>query len=396
MRRLDSGGSSHGDDLLTCLCDLFHTISTQRKRCGVHPPRKFIAKLREENEVFNNHMHQDAHEFLNYLLNEAAEILEKRNKTTNAAGNAGSSSSAAKASGSGSAGASVAAGADSGGEDEETEDDGSCAEDGERPGGHGASSTVEGRGPSSSGDKGADGKTWIHTIFEGLLTNETRCLACDTVTSRDESFLDLSLEIEQNSSVSACMRNFSANEALRGDNKFFCDTCCSLQEAQKRMRIKRLPNVLALHLKRFKCAPFRATPRPFAPRSPTCVSSTDPAYDPASARFARRYMEHLQRFKKLSYRIAFPLELKLTNVCDEAADPDRKYRLFAVIVHAGSGPNHGHYVALVRAHNQWLCFDDDVIEPIDEAQIQSYFGTSTDTAASTETGYLLFYEAASS
>ena len=31
-------------------------------------------------------------------------------------------------------------------------------------------------------------------------------------------------------------------------------------------------------------------------------------------------------------------------------------------VHVGSGPNHGHYVALVRAHNRWLCFDDDVIE----------------------------------
>ena len=200
-------------------------------------------------------------------------------------------------------------------------------------------------------------KTWIHHIFEGLLTNETRCLACDSVTSREESFLDLSLEIEQDSSLSQCMRNFSSNEPLRGENKFFCDTCCSLQEAQKRMRIKRLPNVLALHLKRFK------------------------------------YIENLQRFKKLSYRVAFPMELKLTNTTAEAVDADRTYRLFAVIVHAGSGPNHGHYVALVRAHNQWLCFDDDVIEPMDEAQIQAYFGTLQETAASTETGYLLFYEA---
>ena len=49
------------------------------------------------------------------------------------------------------------------------------------------------------------------------------------MTSRDESFLDLSLEIEQNSSVSACMRNFSANESLRRENKFFCDSCRSLQ-----------------------------------------------------------------------------------------------------------------------------------------------------------------------
>ena len=311
------------DDLLACLCDLFQTISTQRKRCGVHPPRRFVAKLRKENEVFNNQMHQDAHEFLNYLLNEMAEILEKRNKK------------AAEANGAGSSGAAAA----------EEEDGGDAA------------SPEKGDNGSSSGSSSRYvPKTWIHSIFEGLLTNETRCLACDSVTSRDESFLDLSLEIEQNSSVSSCMRNFSANESLRGDNKFYCDTCCSLQEAHKRMRIKRLPNVLALHLKRFK------------------------------------YVEQIQRFKKLSYRIAFPIDLKLTNVCDEAVDPDRKYRLFAVIVHAGSGPNHGHYVALVRAHNQWLCFDDDVIEPIEEAQIQAYFGNSLETAGSTETGYLLFYQ----
>ena len=39
---------------------------------------------------------------------------------------------------------------------------------------------------------------------------------------------------------------------IQAENKFFCDACCSLQEANKCMRIKRLPNILALHLKRFK------------------------------------------------------------------------------------------------------------------------------------------------
>ena len=48
-----------------------------RLRICNHAPRRFIGKLRSENELFNNHQHQDAHEFLNYLLNEAAELLEK-------------------------------------------------------------------------------------------------------------------------------------------------------------------------------------------------------------------------------------------------------------------------------------------------------------------------------
>ena len=44
----------------------------------------------------------------------------------------------------------------------------------------------------------------------------------------------------------------SAMEMLNRDDKFFCDQCCCLQEAQKRMLIKQAPPVLILHLKRFK------------------------------------------------------------------------------------------------------------------------------------------------
>ena len=123
------------------------------------------------------------------------------------------------------------------------------------------------------------------------------------------------------------------------------------------MRVKRLPNVLALHLKRFK------------------------------------YVEHLQRFKKLSYRIAFPLELKLTNTAETAAEPDRKYSLFAVVVHVGAGPSHGHYICLVRSHKHWLLFDDDTVDLVEEGSLQSCFGSALESAGSTETGYILFYQA---
>ena len=60
---------------------------------------------------------------------------------------------------------------------------------------------------------------------QGILTNETRCLCCETVTARDETFLDLSLDIEQNSSVTSCLRNFSSTETLNGNDKFYCDEC---------------------------------------------------------------------------------------------------------------------------------------------------------------------------
>ena len=44
----------------------------------------------------------------------------------------------------------------------------------------------------------------------------------------------------------------SATETLDAEDKFSCDTCGCLQEAQKRIKVKQLPKVLCLHLKRFK------------------------------------------------------------------------------------------------------------------------------------------------
>ncbi len=63
-------------------------------------------------------------------------------------------------------------------------------------------------------------------FLQGTLTNETRCLRCETITARDETFLDLSLDIEQNSSITSCLRNFSSTETLNAEDKFFCDKCC--------------------------------------------------------------------------------------------------------------------------------------------------------------------------
>ena len=49
-------------------------------------------------------------------------------------------------------------------------------------------------------------KTWVQEIFQGTLTNETKCLCCETVRSKDEDFLDLSVDIEQNTSLTHCLR----------------------------------------------------------------------------------------------------------------------------------------------------------------------------------------------
>lgn len=298
--------------LFSALRSLYVYISQHPAEKGTVAPRVFIERLRELNEAFRNTMHQDAHEFLNYLLNKIVEEIqeEKKHQLTSAEDLSRSVNSSSDAS----------------------------------------QSMIAG---SSSSAFRPSGSTFIHQIFEGVLTSETRCLTCENVSSRDESFLDLSIDIEQNSSVTACLRQFSASEMLCQKNKFFCDACCDLQEAEKRMKIKQLPNVLALHLKRFK------------------------------------YQEEVQRYIKLTYRVAFPLELRLFNTVDGVSNPDRLYQLFAIVVHIGNGPNHGHYISIVKTMGTWLVFDDETVDVIKESDIPKYFGESNSGSA-----YVLYYQAA--
>ncbi|GJD07989.1 Probable ubiquitin carboxyl-terminal hydrolase creB [Galdieria sulphuraria] len=253
------------ENLLTCLADLFYQINTQRKRIGSIAPKKFIERLRKDNQLFSSCMHQDAHEFLNFILNEIVEILQREEEAKK------------------------------------------------------QKITKKGRNSLDKTDEGSDSpRTWVHDLFEGLLTNEVRCLSC-----------------ENNSSITSCLRNFCSTELLTKHDKFFCDACCSLQEAERSVRIKKLPYILALHLKRFK------------------------------------FMEQYQRYKKLSYRVVFPLQLRLFNVSEDAEDPDRLYSLVAVVIHVGSGPNHGHYVCLIKSY---------------------VFGSSFEMGPSSDAGYILFYE----
>jgi ubiquitin carboxyl-terminal hydrolase 12/46 len=249
-------------------------------------------------------MHQDAHEFLNFLLNEIVDILERESSSAN--------------------------------DSPET-----------------TSPEKMSNGAVVHGVRKEPLVTWVHKSFQGILTNETKCLMCETITAKDETFLDLSVDVEQNSSVTSCLKSFFSTETLNAEDKFFCDKCCSLQEAEKRMKIKKVPQILVVHLKRFK------------------------------------FIEQLNRHKKLSYRVVYPLELKLSSISDDA---DCEYSLFAVVVHLGSGPNQGHYVAKIKSHDHWLSFDDDNVEMIPESTLQTFYGSSREYSSNTDHGYILFYE----
>ena len=66
--------------LFSALRSLFLHISSNPGEKGTVAPRAFIDKLKELNENFRSTMHQDAHEFLNFLLNRIVEEIEEDKK----------------------------------------------------------------------------------------------------------------------------------------------------------------------------------------------------------------------------------------------------------------------------------------------------------------------------
>ncbi|XP_074758819.1 ubiquitin carboxyl-terminal hydrolase 44 isoform X3 [Athene noctua] len=115
----------------------------------------------------------------------------------------------------------------------------------------------------------------VNNIFHGQLLSQVTCLACDNKSNTVEPFWDLSLEFPERyhcngkemSSQYPCLltemlAKFTETEALEG-KIYACDQCNTkrrkfsskpviLTEAQKQLMVCRLPQVLRLHLKRFR------------------------------------------------------------------------------------------------------------------------------------------------
>uniref|UniRef100_A0A3B5M4M9 Ubiquitin carboxyl-terminal hydrolase n=1 Tax=Xiphophorus couchianus TaxID=32473 RepID=A0A3B5M4M9_9TELE len=176
----------------------------------------------------------------------------------------------------------------------------------------------------------------VNTIFHGQLLSQVTCLACSHRSNTVEPFWDLSLEFPEryhrNSRESATqapchltemLAKFTETEALEG-NIYACDQCnaarrrtCSktviLTEAKKQLMVFKLPQVLRLHLKRFRWS-------------------------------GRNHRE------KIGVHVSFDQLLNMESYCSPSAagSPRPKhflYELSAVVMHHGKGFGSGHYTA---------------------------------------------------
>ncbi|KKA26493.1 hypothetical protein TD95_004489 [Thielaviopsis punctulata] len=282
-----------GECTFTGLKDIFLALMEAKNRTGVLSPQRFLEIFKRDNEMFRNSMHQDAHEFYGIVLNDIISDLEAHSRKLLEAA------------------------------------------------------------PSTNLTTQNLDQGLVRNTFEGLLSSETKCLTCETVSKKDETFLDLSIDLDEHSSVTSCLSKFSEEEVLCERNKFQCDQCGGLQEAEKRMKIQKLPKILALHLKRFK------------------------------------YTEDFTRLQKLQHRVVYPSHLRMFNTTPQTADPDRVYELYAVVVHIGGNAYHGHYVSVIKTKERgWLLFDDEMVEPVDDNYVNNFFGDENGLACA----YVLFYQ----
>ncbi|XP_019773868.2 ubiquitin carboxyl-terminal hydrolase 44 isoform X1 [Tursiops truncatus] len=175
----------------------------------------------------------------------------------------------------------------------------------------------------------------VNNIFHGQLLSQVTCLACDNKSNTIEPFWDLSLEFperyqcsgkdiaSQPCLVTEMLAKFTETEALEG-KIYICDQCNSkrrrfsskpvvLTEAQKQLMICHLPQVLRLHLKRF------------------------------------RWSGHNNR-EKIGVHVGFEEILNMEPYCCRESLKSLRpecyiYDLSAVVMHHGKGFGSGHYTA---------------------------------------------------
>ncbi|XP_053126085.1 ubiquitin carboxyl-terminal hydrolase 2 isoform X3 [Hemicordylus capensis] len=190
----------------------------------------------------------------------------------------------------------------------------------------------------------------IGDLFVGQLKSSLTCSVCGFCSTAFDPFWDLSLPIPKKGygevNLIDCMRLFTKEDILDGDEKPICSRCKARTKCTKKFSIQRFPKILVLHLKRFSEARMRSS--------------------------------------KLTTFVNFPLkDLDLREIASQSCN-HAIYNLYAVSNHSGTTMG-GHYTAYCKnpVSGEWHAFNDSRVTPLSSSHVRS------------SDAYLLFYELAS-
>ncbi|KAL1899131.1 hypothetical protein Sste5346_003053 [Sporothrix stenoceras] len=197
----------------------------------------------------------------------------------------------------------------------------------------------------------------IHQTFYGKLQSTTTCTQCNGVTNQVQSFLDLSLGVDNLKKSKKALLGSGGTpgkltlqqcldeEYIKSDKcEYRCHKCNSTRLARRHTSIKSLPNVLSIQLKRFEYKQGR--------------------HDKAV---------------KVDTPVEFPLQLNMlpyTNRSRGNQDTRESYELnrscmydlLSVVVHVGEIDT-GHYVSYCRVGDQWFAFNDHRVELASNSEV---------------------------
>ncbi|XP_007067012.2 ubiquitin carboxyl-terminal hydrolase 2 isoform X1 [Chelonia mydas] len=190
----------------------------------------------------------------------------------------------------------------------------------------------------------------IGDLFVGQLKSSLTCSECGYCSTAFDPFWDLSLPIAKKSygevTLLDCLRLFTKEDVLDGDEKPTCCRCKTRTRCTKKFSVQRFPKILVLHLKRFSEARIRTS--------------------------------------KLTTFISFQLkDLDLREFAAQSCN-HAIYNLYAISNHSGTTMG-GHYTAYCKSpvSGEWHTFNDSRVTPMSSSHVRS------------SDAYLLFYELAS-
>ncbi|XP_051244016.1 ubiquitin carboxyl-terminal hydrolase 43-like isoform X2 [Dicentrarchus labrax] len=203
---------------------------------------------------------------------------------------------------------------------------------------------------------------WEHRIKDCLFGNIHEEVVKDAESVRNQQ----QQHVQQYScTLDECFQLYTKEEQLAPDDAWKCPHCKQLQQGMVKMSLWTLPDILILHLKRFRQVGERRN------KLTTFVHFPLAGLDMAPHMVNRNHGTHpppLQPGWNQSRR-------------PDLAPPDFLYDLYAVCNHHG-GMHGGHYTAFCRnsVDGQWYSYDDSSAEPVPEAEV------------CTRGAYILFYQ----
>ncbi|KAM8927094.1 ubiquitin carboxyl-terminal hydrolase 48 isoform 3-T3 [Pelodytes ibericus] len=199
-----------------------------------------------------------------------------------------------------------------------------------------------------SKQKSPDVKNIIEEQFCGQYAYVTVCSQCSRESKLVSKFYELELNIQGHKQLTDCITEFLKEEKLEGDNRYFCESCQSKQNATRRIRLLNLPPTLNLQLMRF-------------------------VFD--------RQTGHK---KKLNTYIGFSETIDMEPYL-ERTDSKSVYELSAVLIHRGVSAYSGHYIAHVKdpQTGEWYKFNDEEIEKMEGKKL--LLGIEEDLAEQSKT-----------